>query len=70
MRSLRLWRRRLRRLGVVMKRRRVEMPEHLRERALRFAAAWVEAARDVAEQNTEAWLAWQAAGGRLPVEVE
>lgn len=46
------------------------LPEHLRDRARVFAAGWVEAAREVAEESAASWLEWQRSGGRLPVEVD
>lgn len=53
-------------MGAGMVRRRVDLPEHLRDRARIFAAAWVAAARETAAVV----VAFQEAGGRLPVEVE
>lgn len=53
-----------------MRRRRVDLPEHLRDRARNFAVAWVEAARETAEETVAVVVAFQEAGGRLPMEVE
>lgn len=57
-------------MGAGMVRRRVEMPEHLRDRARIFAEAWVSAARETAAETVAVVVAFQEAGGRLPVEVE